>query len=225
MLRNPLQFVNPFHTTLPAYKTAEPYLSKEKLTPEKVKVAYRKFRPSPDEKEFRRKCLRSFDSKCLAVSKPGNWIREDLYDFIARFKVGDEEFQVASLTLRGSKIFAALEFKKVVDGTLGRGDKMLKSALENAKAENSSTVNIGFSITPEMPPACVEMPISCVEEICKNSKFESYFKRPIHVAVTKYRESEALKMTSKSDRLNSLPAIELFLGPEAIWINKDEFPD
>lgn len=210
-----------FVKSLPVYEIARNYLFKRNLTPEKVKIAYRKFRPSLDEKAFRLEC-KKLNLENFVVSKPGKGPKKSLSGLDAIFRVENEEFQVTALSEYGSMLLITFTIKRITHLLNGEGDQ-LKAALKAAKDEGSPTVNIGFLPGFSFTGLGVALPISCVEEVCQNDDIKSYLGWPYHVTRMNHKETELLRSLpkmSRDSRMDLLIASEFFLGPEAVWVNK-----
>lgn len=205
--------------SLPGYKAAESYLSKRSLNLEKAKILYRRLRPSADEREFRRRCLAKFGHGGVAVLKPSCSLDSDFADFVATFEVEGEKFSVAVLSkfyCDGLDTFQANKIKHTYGKLIELEEYRDEDGQKGLRGQFSCGNGFGFIDVPDG---------DCSEEDAKRA-FEASQKIFPEVEV-EYEEPDlrALARIKREKRLGFLVASELFLGPKAVWVNKNEFPN
>lgn len=207
-----------FVKSLPAYKAAESYLNKRNLDFEKAKILYRRLRPSADEREFRRKCAAKFGHGGMAVLKPGCSLDSDFADFVAVFEVEGEKFNVVVL----SQFF----YDALITFQSNMAKKNFGKLAEFEEYENADgSKGVQLRIRAENLFSCFTLPDvgTPEEDIQRALKASDGIAFEIEV---KYEEPDLRILASlkREKRLGFLAASELFLGPKAVWVNKNDFP-
>ena len=208
-----------FVKSLPAYKAAESYLAKKNLDLEKAKILYRRLRPSADEREFRKKCLNKFGHGNIAILKPGRSFDSDFADFIADFEVEGEKFNVV--------IFSQFYYNTLIAFQSGMAKKNFGKLVEIEEYEDDDgRKGAQLRIRSGNLFSCFTLPNVGVPKKDIRRALKANDRIAFEVEV-QYREPDlkALARIRREKRLTFLAASELFLGPRAVWVNKNEFPN
>lgn len=210
--------------SLPGYKDAESYLLKRNLNLEKANILYRRLRPSADEMEFRRKCIARFGHGGVAVLKPGCSLDPEFVDFAAAFEVEGEKFDVVALNrsyLKVSVTFRCAEVRK-------NFGKLI--SIEECKEDDggeSLLASLDFFDYLEFFNHIANVDLEYNYNDDDYWKVDEASKKAIFKVETQYKRPDLriLSHIEREKRLGYLAISELFLGPKAVWVNKNEFPN